>query len=86
MSGKMPEKSRLQLEEFLKELPLCDGSFEHWMRVGQLRRQLASKGLTVSTPDAHVAQCALDLKCTLISEDRIFASVAERVSLKLAGP
>ncbi len=71
-----------ELKEFLAELPLCDNSFEHWIRVGKLRRELARKGLTVSTPDAHVLQCALDLKAYLVHEDKVFDKIKACVSFK----
>src|SRR5205085_10796471 len=33
---------------------------EHWINVGNLRRALRQAGVSVTIPDAHVAQCALD--------------------------
>ena len=83
LSGKMTLRQREQLESFLLDLPLCDHSFEHWVRVGHLRAQMFSKGLSVSTPDAHVAQCALDLGADLLSEDQIFLKVSQKTSLRL---
>lgn len=71
-----------ELIDFLKELPLCDHSFEHWVRVGKLRRDLAKKGISISTPDAHVLQCALDLKAYLVHEDKIFDKVCAHIPLK----
>ena len=83
LSGKMTPQQRGQLESFLLDLPLCDQSFEHWVRVGNLRAFLLSKGLSVSTPDTHVAQCALDLKADLLSEDQIFFKISQKTSLTL---
>lgn len=82
MSGKMKSSDIEKLQSFLNELPLCETNIEHWVRVGKMRRQLMAKGLTVSTPDAHVAQCALDLDGYLVTEDRIFSSIAHQVNLK----
>ncbi len=53
------------------------------MRVGRLRAHLFLKGISVSTPDSHIAQCALDLKADLLSEDRIFFKIAQKTSLRL---
>ncbi|HEY0158313.1 MAG TPA: hypothetical protein VGF28_13610 [Thermoanaerobaculia bacterium] len=57
---------------------------EHWMNVGALRRLLASKGVNVTVPDAHVAQCALDRDAVLYSGDVIFARIAKHTSLRLS--
>ncbi len=83
LSGKMTARQRGQLESFLLDLPLCDQSFEHWVRVGSLRATLFSKGLSISTPDAHIAQCAVDLNADLLSEDQIFFKVSQKTSLRV---
>ncbi len=83
LSGKMTTRQRRQLESFLLDLPLCEHSLEHWMRVGRFRAQLFSKGLSVSTPDAHIAQCSLDLNAELLSEDQVFFKIAQKTSLRL---
>jgi predicted nucleic acid-binding protein len=51
--------------------------------VGRLRNSLAAKGLAISTPDAHVAQCALDLGADLLSADAVFRLVARHTKLSL---
>jgi len=56
---------------------------EHWVRVGDLRRRLAGRGVSVSTADAHVAQCALEREAVLLSRDAIFARIAEASELRL---
>ena len=83
LSGRLKPSERLSLVNFLKELPLCDSFLEHWIKVGELRSRLLLKGLTVSTPDAHVAQCCLDLEGYLLTEDSIFKSISKIISLKL---
>ena len=83
LSSFRPESKRKNFIQFLKELPLCETGFDHWVRVGSLRTALASRGLVVSTPDAHIAQCALDLDGYLMSEDAIFARIAEVTALRL---
>lgn len=83
LSGKMTPRQRTQLELFLLDLPLCPHELEHWMRVGRLRAHLFLKGISVSTPDAHVAQCALDLNADLLSEDHVFSTIAHKTALRL---
>jgi hypothetical protein len=82
-SGRLGKKRRADLEDLIRHLPLCDCDVDHWIRVGRLRASLAEHGLTVSTPDAHVAQCALDLSADLLTEDGIFARITEHAPLRL---
>lgn len=84
LSGKMNARQRAQLESFLLDLPVCEHDLGHWMRVGRLRAHLFLKGISVSTPDAHIAQCALDLKADLLSEAHVFFKIAEKTSLRLS--
>jgi hypothetical protein len=51
--------------------------------VGELRRAAHDRGLSVSTPDAHVAQCAIDLDAVLLARDGIFARLARVSTLRL---
>ena len=81
LSGRMAERARGDLEDFLLTLPLCLADIAHWFRVGRLRNSLAAKGLSISTPDAHVAQCGLDLGADLLSADAIFRLVARHTKL-----
>lgn len=83
-SGKLAPRQRAELEGFLGDLPLCGAGLSHWIAVGQLRAALRAKGLAVSTSDAHVARCALDLGAALLTEDGIFTLVARHAPLKLA--
>jgi predicted nucleic acid-binding protein len=84
LSGRLGAREREELERSLEALPLCAADRWHWYRVGRLRASLAAHGVTVSTPDAHVAQCALDLDAELLAEDGIFALVARHCDLRLA--
>ncbi len=83
LSGPLSSQEQSELADFLVDLPMCDTPFDHWRRVGRLRSALASRGLTVSTPDAHVAQCCFDLDAELISEDSIFRRIAKLKPLRL---
>ncbi|MFN0062986.1 MAG: PIN domain-containing protein [Myxococcaceae bacterium] len=84
LSGNMTAREQRLLTDLLKDLPLSPVPFEHWLRVGALRRTLRAKGLSVSTPDAHIAMCAIDLAGELLSEDTVFAKIARVVPLRLA--
>ena len=84
LSSFKPESKRSEFVEFLKELPLCDSSIEHWIRVGELRSRLSKKGIQISTPDAHIAQSAIDLDGYLLSDDKIFNRIAKNIGLRLA--
>ena len=83
VSGVRHGANRAALIDLLEDLPLHETPRDHWIRVGELRRALSEKGLTVSTPDAHVAQCALDRDAPLLSRDRVFSRVARHSSLRL---
>lgn len=84
LSGRLSASDRRALTSLLDDLPLVQADRAHWYRVGRLRASLGQRGLAVSTPDAHVAQCALDLGAELLTEDRIFSKVAARAGLMLA--
>lgn len=83
LSGKMSERERDELASALDGLPMCAADRHHWERVGRLRARLASRGVTLTIPDAHVAQCALDLRVSLLTEDQVFGLAAKHVPLKL---
>ena len=77
-SAPLATPERRKLDEFLRDLPLAPTPLDHWLRVGALRAAAARKGLAVSTPDAHVAQVALDLGGAVWSEDQVFARLAAK--------
>jgi len=83
LSGARRSRDRATLVDLLRDLPIHDADFDHWIRVGDLRRALRAKGLDVSTPDAHVAQCALDRDAPLATRDGIFKHIARHTSLTL---
>ncbi|MBN8555864.1 MAG: PIN domain-containing protein [Deltaproteobacteria bacterium] len=85
LSGKMTDKNRKDLESFLSELPLTSMNFDHSVKVGKLRSDLIKKGFSVSTPDAHIAQSAMDMDAYLISEDKIFQKISKVIPLKVEG-
>ena len=85
ISGARRPSDRAAITALVRDLPVHETPLEHWIRVGELRRGLSARGLSVSTPDAHVAQCALDREAMLLSRDRVFLRVARLTSLQLRG-
>jgi predicted nucleic acid-binding protein len=83
VSGTKSLKERRALIDLLSDLVVHDTPLAHWIRVGELRGRLRAQGLSVSTPDAHVAQCALDREARLLTRDRIFSKVATLCPLRL---
>ena len=82
-SGARRPADRRAIADLMLELTIHDTPPEHWVRVGTLRRELKDRGLSVSTPDAHVAQCALDRSAPLLTKDHVFVRIAELVPLRL---
>jgi predicted nucleic acid-binding protein len=82
-SAPLSKTERRSLVELIEDLPLHPAPLEHWLAVGALRAQLAKKGVFVSTPDAHIAQCAIEAGAPLWSKDAIFLKVAKASSLRL---
>lgn len=83
VSGAKRVEDRDAIADLTTQLVLHETPLDHWVRVGELRRRLRGRGLTVSTPDAHVAQCALDRRAALLSRDAIFSRIASRCGLVL---
>jgi predicted nucleic acid-binding protein len=86
VSGARRAGDRAAIEDLLRELPIHETPRSHWVRVGDLRRMLRTKGVTVSTPDAHVAQCAIDRDAILLARDAIFPRIARHSGLRLGTP
>jgi hypothetical protein len=84
LSGRLDDSERAELQDMLSDLPAVGTDPVHWFQVGRLRAGLRAKGLSVSTPDAHVAQCAIETGGVLLTEDRVFEKIAKVVPLRLA--
>jgi len=84
ISGAQQADDRAAIGELLQDAPSHPTPLEHWIAVGELRRELRRRGLDVSTPDAHVAQCALDRDAVLLTRDAIFRRIARHIPLRLA--
>ncbi len=83
-SGARSREEQFVIEDLLADLPMHDGSFQHCARAGELRRTLRTKGISVSSLDALVAQCALDLDAPLLTRDAIFWKIAAHTKLRIA--
>ena len=83
LSGDLSLAQRATFGEFLQDYPMHPTPLEHWINVGNLRRMLAFRGINATIPDAHVAQCALDLDATLLTRDEIFTRIAAHTTLRL---
>jgi len=83
VSGARRPRDRTALIDLLRDLPVCETPLDHWVRVGELRRRMAERGVAVATPDAHVAQCALDLTAVLLTRDAVFTRMAGPAGLQV---
>ena len=83
VSGATSRGDSQKVADLVRDLELVETPREHWGRVGELRRRLRSRGLSVSTPDAHVAQCALDVRGILLSSDAVFRRIGRLTELQL---
>jgi predicted nucleic acid-binding protein len=84
LSGADDLASRAQIGELLQDVPVHETPLAHWIDLGSLRRNLRRHGLNVTLPDAHVAQCALELDAALMTRDAVFGRIAKHVPLRLA--
>jgi predicted nucleic acid-binding protein len=82
-SGDITPVQRESIGNLLQDFPLCETPLQHWLDLAELRRILRAKGLNVTLPDAHVAQCALDLNAPLLTRDEIFLHIAKHTPLRL---
>jgi predicted nucleic acid-binding protein len=83
VTGAATISAREAIGELLQEAPVHETPLGHWIDVGMLRGSLARKGVNVTVPDAHVAQCALDRDALLLARDTIFADIAKHAPLRL---
>ncbi len=83
ISGARTARDRRTIADLLDRLALHETPRSHWIQAGMLRRDMRAAGVAVSTRDAHVAQCALDLDAVLLSRDAVFRHIADVVPLRL---
>jgi predicted nucleic acid-binding protein len=83
-SGARSREEFMVIEDLLEDLPLHEPTFHHFSRAGDLRRLMREKGVTISPPDALVAQCALDRDAPLLTRDAVFWKIAAHTKLRIA--
>jgi hypothetical protein len=83
ISGARHPSDRKRIEDLIADLVFFEAPLEHWIRAGELRLMLRGKGVAISTPDAHIAQCALDLDALLLTRDAVFTRVAKFTRLRV---
>lgn len=83
VSGDLTIDQKMLLAEILTDSLVHETPLAHWIYVGELRRKLRRRGLNVTLPDAHVAQCAIELDALLLTRDDIFPLIARHTSLRV---
>lgn len=83
-SGARNRDEQFVIEDLLAGVPMHECSFHHCARAGELRRTLRTMGISVSAPDAQVAQCALDRDAPLLTRDAVFWKIAAHTKLRIA--
>jgi predicted nucleic acid-binding protein len=83
LSGDLTLAQREIIGEILQDFPLHPTPLGHWIDLGNLRRMLRSQGINATIPDAHVAQCAIDLDAVLLTRDDVFLRIAAHTTLRL---
>ena len=83
VAGAITMEERTAVGEIVQEALLHQTSLAHWIDVGILRRELRRKGVTVTLPDAHIAQCAIELDALLLTRDAVFAQIAQHTALRV---
>lgn len=83
LSGHNTPAQRVAIGELLQDFSLHVTPLRHWMDLGNLRRVLSARGINATIPDAHVAQCAIDLGALLLTRDDVFLHIAAHTTLRL---
>jgi len=84
VSGATRGNETIAVAELIRSLTIHETDIRHWIAVGDLRRDLAARGVNLTIPDAHVAQCAIDLDATLLTRDKVFELVSNYIPLRLS--
>lgn len=75
LSNQLSAKERSQLVDLLSRLSVYPDEKNHqahYVRAGKLKSELEMRGVRLSARDAHVAQCAIDVKGVLLTRDSFF--------------
>ena len=84
LSELLSKPQRSQIESALLRLPLIELTDGFWMRAGETRRVLLSRGFKAAMADALIAQCCIDTDVMLIARDGDYRHFARWCGLKLA--
>ena len=76
-------KERSQLEAFFSKIPSPQISAAHYQKAGKLKADLAAKNFFISARDAHVLQCALDIKGMLVTRDSFLLELQPHTGIKV---
>ncbi len=76
VTGAARSEEKSAIAELMLHVRMHETDIRHWIAVGDLRRDLARHGVNLTIPDAHIAQCVIDLDATLITRDKVFQLVA----------
>lgn len=86
VSGATTLRDREDVGNLLQDAVVYPTGLDHWIDVGLLRRELRRKGLSVTLPDAHIAQCAIERDAMLITRDAVFSKIARHTKLRVVTP
>lgn len=83
LQGFKHEQTFRQVTTYLDAFPLLSLTRNDFIAAATLRRQAASKGLNLSTPDCQIAAAAINHHCHLLTTDKDFVHLAQWVPLHL---
>jgi predicted nucleic acid-binding protein len=83
VTGATTLRDREEIGNLLQDVATYPTALGHWIEVGFLRQALRRSGLSITLPDAHIAQCALERDATLITRDNVFAKIARHTKLRV---
>ena len=83
VTGATTLQDRENVGGLLQDADVFGANLGHWIQVGLLRQHLRRHGLTITLPDAHIAQCAIERDAALITRDAVFAKIARHSKLRV---
>ena len=83
LQGFKHEGTFTKVTSYLDAFPLLSLNRSDFVAAAKLRRQAASQGLILSTPDCQIAAAAIQHHCTLLTTDKDFSNLAQLVPLQL---
>ncbi len=83
LQGVRSDRQRRDLVRRLRPFPMLDPSRETHEAAARLRDRCLSRGVTVSTVDALIAQVVIENRCALLTTDQDFAAIARHTPLRI---